>query len=655
MNTPFSGALNPLLEAALAYAAKDYPVFPCVNKKPLIKNGFHGATTDAETIKRWWARWPQASIGMPTGSPSGVAVADLDKKNGKDGLAKVPHWQERSPVVARTPSGGAHLFHKADGAPGCTSDAIAPGIDTRGDGGYVLVPPSPGYTWQTGDLLEVDPSTLPPWPADLRPPKRGARAKLRLAEKSEPPPFLLRRVKVDAGKGASTDPADLPKPVSLDELWAAVSVIANDDLGWDEWKRILMAFWAATNGTEEGRELAHKFSKKSKKYDAVETDWQWDHIAKSPPDRLSAGTLFYLADEADPSWRSPKSPIAKPYVIVRASDVIPRAKNWLWKGHLLRGALELLTGVPGLGKSQLQCDLVARATTSRAWPDGTAAGDPVNVIMVTAEDSLDQEVIPRLIAADADLSKVHILRSIRSDQKERMFLLEQDMATMAKIIDDVGNVGLVTLDPITAYMGKIDSHRATDVRGQLGPLAALAEAKDVAISAVTHPAKASSQNAIDHFIGSQAFIAAARIGHLCIEELDDDKNPTGRVLFANAKNNPHQKMPTLAYRKEAITLGQDEQRESIVAPRVAWDKDAVKLTADQAVAKAAKRRDDRPDTAVRLLQELLADGPLSVQDIKKQAQENDLSMRQMHRAKEKLGNVAAFKQGLGGWAWRITL
>ena len=203
-------------------------------------------------------------------------------------------------------------------------------------------------------------------------------------------------------------------------------------------------------------------------------------------------------------------------VIVRASEVKMREKEWLWEGHLLRGALELLTGLPGLGKSQVQIHLLACATAGLVWPNGARAIEPVDVIMVTAEDAIDTEVVPRLMAAGADLDRIHILKCIKTDKAQRQFLLADDLAKLEQAVAEIGNVGLICLDPITAYMGgKMDSHKATEVRSQLGPLKDFAERTNVALSAITHPAKNAGTKAIDHFIGSQAFVAAARVGHAC--------------------------------------------------------------------------------------------------------------------------------------------
>src|SRR3974390_3296280 len=141
---------NYLLLAALAYAEHGIPVFPCKQDKsphysqPDLEHGFLNATTDPEQIRGWWTRWPNAMIGAPTGTR--FDVLDLDSKNGKDGLAVVSNWAELSPLIACTGNGGRHLYFRPDGIP-CTSDEIALGVDTRGSGGYVIVPPSTGYSW----------------------------------------------------------------------------------------------------------------------------------------------------------------------------------------------------------------------------------------------------------------------------------------------------------------------------------------------------------------------------------------------------------------------------------------------------------------------------------------------------------------------------
>ena len=238
-------------------------------------------------------------------------------------------------------------------------------------------------------------------------------------------------------------------------------------------------------------------------------------------------------------------------VAVRAADIIVRPLDWIWPGHLLRGAQELLSGLPDLGKSQVQIYYVACATARKLWPDGSPAIEPMNVIMLTAEDTLDQVVVPRLIAAGADISRVHIVKCIKADEQNRQFLLNEDLYRLEHLVKKISNVGLITLDPITAFMGsKLDSHRATDVRAQLGPLKDFAERHNTGISTITHPAKKAGQRAIDHFIASQAYIAACRIGHLCIPEMEEgeEPRPTGRILFTTVRHSSSLPKLTLAYR-----------------------------------------------------------------------------------------------------------
>lgn len=166
-------ATNELLAAALRYAELGYRVFPCApgGKAPLTKHGFHDATVDAEQIERWWAQHPSANIGIAT---EGLVVIDIDGGDncwpGDDAdrmleLAVGP--------MALTPRGGNHrLFRQPAGKKWrCTEGRLAPKVDTRADGGYIVAPPSEiaggnAYRWATGLELDDPPDRLPeppPW------------------------------------------------------------------------------------------------------------------------------------------------------------------------------------------------------------------------------------------------------------------------------------------------------------------------------------------------------------------------------------------------------------------------------------------------------------------------------------------------------------
>jgi len=150
-------ASMPPLGTALGYAARGRPVFPCSSRKiPMVRELSDVATTDPATITSWWTDTPYALIGMPTGERTGIAVLDIDRKNGRDGfrtLAKLGYGVlPRTPTVL-TPTGGSHLhFDRPDGGFRCTVGAtgrgIGDGLDWRCDGGYVILPsPGSGYAW----------------------------------------------------------------------------------------------------------------------------------------------------------------------------------------------------------------------------------------------------------------------------------------------------------------------------------------------------------------------------------------------------------------------------------------------------------------------------------------------------------------------------
>jgi hypothetical protein len=163
-----------LLEAALAYAELEYAVFPCApgKKTPITDHGFQNATTDPAQIESWWTKWPTANIAMPT---EGLLVVDFDGAQNtwlKDEPEKL--LELAAAPISLTPGGGRHyIFRQPEGKHWRnTTKKLSEDVDTRADGGYIVLPPSMltpegAYRWAAGMALDVSPSDLPTPPAWL--------------------------------------------------------------------------------------------------------------------------------------------------------------------------------------------------------------------------------------------------------------------------------------------------------------------------------------------------------------------------------------------------------------------------------------------------------------------------------------------------------
>ena len=165
-----------MLRPALRYASRGWPIFPCrPDKRPATEHGFKDATCDRKTILAWWTANPSAMIGMPTGTASKIIAVDLDRDaaKGLDGVTAFAALVKSAgtPIRTRkhsTPRGGVHLLFEHSGEDVKNSaSAIAPGVDTRGSGGYIVLPPSRTETGEYHVENNADPTPLPPWLCDL--------------------------------------------------------------------------------------------------------------------------------------------------------------------------------------------------------------------------------------------------------------------------------------------------------------------------------------------------------------------------------------------------------------------------------------------------------------------------------------------------------
>jgi len=292
---------------------------PSPGKHPRIKTGraFEAATTDEVQIRKWWAKWPRANIGIATGQQSRLCVVDIDSAEGAATLMRLCKEAGDAsgalPTTLTARSGrqgaGGHLYFYCDQPSPSNSGH---GLDIRGDGGNLVAPPSnhvsgQPYAWlNPGQPIAPMPAWLLHWFRNRDREARGAREPVGA---QNIPAHLRGR----AG-AALTARVALQEAVDLVDIDSALEAIPNTDMSWDEWNRVGMAVWRACEGSPEGEEAFDYWSQKSRKYDPDAAAERWRAYAGSPPDSIGFGSLYYAAKQADPSWSPPTQ---------RKSEVIP--------------------------------------------------------------------------------------------------------------------------------------------------------------------------------------------------------------------------------------------------------------------------------------------------------------------------------------------
>lgn len=320
------------------------------------------------------------------------------------------------------------------------------------------------------------------------------------------------------------------------------------------------------------------------------------------------------------------------------ADVEPRSVTWLWQDRIARGKITELVGDPGVGKSTLIARIAADITRGRRLPGNIEDSAPAPVLLLSAEDGLDDTIRPRLDAAGAEVTLVHSLDAMFDDNDNELpcFRDADHLAALFGVIETL-RPALLAIDPITAYLGDTDSHRDSDVRSVLAPLADIAERTGVAVVNLRHLRKGAADRAIYRAGGSIAFTAAARSQLLAGCDPDDDAS---RAVI-QTKNNLAPLAPAVGYR--------------IVDGRLDWCD--TELTAGRMLRPESTDEDrSDKDEAVAYLRAMLAAGPRAVDDIRAEAKRLGVKDSTLRSAKEAAGVKSERVGGVGAagsWIWRL--
>lgn len=665
------------LSKALTLADKGYHLFPVrvsidpitgantktyvTGKKDSPTGAEWNATRDPELIATWWGtdgRFNDCMIGIATG-PSGVVLLDLDTKHGQDGPGE---WAQLHPepypfpaAVGTSSTGGKHLAYRAD--PKCpvrtVAGMLAPGIDTRGVGGMFVC-------WASWLPKVAD---LPPVPAVIPERVPYAKREIIIPVAVDPSTFAATDVvqervlehhaivaEAEEGEGvpkASRQSYFVGQYVGagqVEESWAtAVMLSAIEGWTWAQPGDRAKVEHQILKGVADGKREPRPWVAESTlatvtvlrpQATAPTAPEQPQEPRTSPFSIPGTSSPTQDPDGAPEGERESETTHGRHLRAVSASSIRPRRVRWTWEGRWPQGAITLVAGQQGLGKSTIVYDRASAIT--RGELEGEFLGAPRAVLVCATEDSWEYTIIPRLMAAGADLDHVYKI-DVLDEDIETELILPRDVLAIERLTSETGAV-LLILDPITSRLdGGLDSHKDSETRRALEPLARMADRSGLCVVGLMHMSKANTTDPLKAVMGATAFTAVAR--SVSVAMFDPDDEDRRRKLFGTPKCNVGRNdLPMLLF----VTVGTDIETDDgpTNVGRIEWLGEA-----DGSIADAMERAQQDPETrtavgdaAEWLRQHLTAcGGQADSMSVREAAKGEGHNVRTVQRALKKLG------------------
>lgn len=338
------------------------------------------------------------------------------------------------------------------------------------------------------------------------------------------------------------------------------------------------------------------------------SEWPRPEPDRPPPAPIAQGsplaTIRTIAGASTPRPR-PKL-VTEDFAAIREEE-----ERWLWPHRIPLGAVSLILGRPGEGKSTLTSWLAATVSAGLPWPDSPEDNEPGTVLVLQAEESKSRAVKPRLTAFGYAPGKILSVKGVDygdGDGEAAWFSLAHNCEALSDECERLGDVRLIVVDPLLSFLGGLRGNNGPEVREALRPLFRLAEHHDLAVVAVTHPNKDAEGDILDRVTGAGAFVQLCRMAWY----LSPDPRDKTRRLLSLIKGNSDSASAT------GIAYGYDKRTR-----RLTWLPDPVELSArdvDHLLAKQAReaklgakrpgRNPERCQKAEAFILDLVAKGPV---------------------------------------------
>ena len=353
-------------------------------------------------------------------------------------------------------------------------------------------------------------------------------------------------------------------------------------------------------------------------------------------------------------WKKPEeSDEPEDELVIRSlAGVKPTNVRWIWHSRLAKGKLTLFQGYPGQGKSQISIYIAAIISKGAEFVDDNSC-EQGQVLFISAEDDASDTLKPRLMAQNANMDNIFELQWIKTTSgKTVLFNFDKYMDELKKAARTLKDLKLIVVDPISAFLGRVDGNASGEVRGLLHELKSVAEEHDCAVVLITHNNKTTGQAAISRSSGSHAFGAAARMVYAFgTNPLKEGETTPEKTEFAMApiKNNLTKDPDTLLYTIES-TIVDGENGEDIVTSYTKWC-GTTDATAQEIVDYNPNKKSNknsgrgRPtkifDECVQLLKQLTGNrekvGVEDVKEVRKELMSWDYTDQMINKARTAIG------------------